>query len=103
MIEKIVLDKRAYEKLVMRFITQANAEAADRILVEFTGYEMRKRLEEQRSKGFSGWNTAQCENENLKNRLLQNAKNDDWIDVINLAAMLLARERMFHEVPLKRG
>lgn len=102
-IKKIVLLEDADEQLVLSFICRLESEAADNLLIEFASHEMRERLEYQRSCGIGGWNTAQCTNFNLKERLLKNAANDDWVDVINLAAMLLARSRMFKEIPLNGG
>jgi hypothetical protein len=100
MIEKIKLASNPDEKLLLTFVVQAKPGDADNLLVEFAHYEMRERLKVQRERGYYGWNTAQCENADLKERLLKNVERGDWIDVINLAAMLLARTRMFNEVEL---
>jgi hypothetical protein len=101
MIERVKLANTPDEKLLLTFVVQAKPEDADNLLVEFTHYEMRKRLQVQRERGYKGWNTAQCENLYLKKQLLKNAEAGDWLDVVNLAAMLLARTRMFEEVALK--
>ena len=100
MIKKIKLATTPDETLLLAFVCQAKPADADNLLVEFTGYEMRERLLAQRERGYKGWNTAQCENEDLKERLLKNTDTGDWLDVVILAAMLLARTRMFDEVEL---
>ena len=101
MIEKVKLSTMPDEKLLLAFVIQAKPSDADNLLVDFATYEMRARLQRQRNYGWCGWNTAQCNNEDLKKRLLKNAGSGDWVDVLNLAAMLLARSRMFDEVVLK--
>lgn len=104
MIEKVVMAKNPNKDLYAHFVINARAEDADGTLVEFTAHEMRQRLREQREKGFSGWNTPQCTNDNLMHRLVKNLEKGDLIDVINLAAMLLARQQLFEEIPLaQRG
>ena len=98
MIEKIKISKTIDEELLLSFVTRAAPVSADNILVEFASFKMIKRLREQRDKGYKGWNTAQCENADLKRRLLQNVEEEDWVDVINFASMLLARKQLFDEV-----
>lgn len=89
------------ENLVLAFIVRMPGQKADELLTEFVQHEMTKRLTEKRNEGYSGWNTSdsRCENSLLRERLLKNVEKGNWIDVINLAAMLLAREKMFYEVP----
>lgn len=95
---KLEISEGADKRLIQHFISRCPAEVADELLLEFATYEMRQRLTDQRNNGFSGWNTSRCENEALKKRLLKNLEKDDFIDVLNLAAMLLARQRLFCEV-----
>ncbi len=97
MIEKIALSTEPDEELLLSFVVGTSSVKADILLVEFANYEMREKLKKQRDKGFRGWHTAECENNDLKERLLKNVSSGDWVDVLNLAAMLLARERMFTE------
>lgn len=97
MLQKIELKKKPHEDLVMEFIVHTTPEKADSALIRFTGYEMEKRLAEQRANGFKGWNTPQCENSDFTKRLKKNLEKGDYIDVIILAAMLNARQKMFTE------
>lgn len=97
MMDKIVLAEKPDKKLVLSFIVGATPTIADDLLVEFAQREMWIRLNEQREKGFHGWNTTQCKNADLKARLIKNVSTGDWVDVMNLAAMLLAREQLFIE------
>lgn len=99
MIEKIVMRNNPNKDLYTHFVVNARSEDADGILVEFTAQEMRKRLNEQRKRGFTGWHTPQCTNENLLQRAKANLEKGDLIDVINLAAMILARKQLFDEIP----
>jgi len=97
MIERLRLKKQPDENLVMEFLVEAKSNHADAVLVRATEYAMSVRLKEQRDNGFFGWNTPQCENSDLLDRLKKNLEKGDYIDVINLAAMILAREKMFVE------
>ena len=97
MLERLELKNQPNEDLVLEFFVKTIPEKADSILLSFIRHEMQKRLEEQRNKGFSGWHTPQIENENLLKRLNKNLAQGDYIDVINLASMLLAREALFTE------
>ena len=100
MIERLDLAKEPDAVLLITFVAQADPEKADALLVDFAEYKMRERLKEQRENGYKGWNTPQCVNSDLKERLLKNVESGDWVDVANLAAMLLARSAMFDEVHL---
>ena len=97
MLEKVEIADFPDTDLIYTFIDRIPSDIADSILIEFTRHKMRARLKEQRENGLSGWNTAQCDNKDLKERLLSNVDRSDWLDVINLAAMLLARNNMFKE------
>ncbi len=97
MLERLNLKKQPNENLLMEFITKIPSKDADSVLLRFTEYKMAKRLKQQREMGFSGWNTPQCGNSDLLKRLRDNLDRGEYLDVINLAAMLLARENMFVE------
>lgn len=100
MIEKLKIKNKPDRNLLLSFIAIAQPENADDLLVEFASHKMHERLYAQRNRGYKGWNTPQCENSDLKERLVKNTESEDWIDVINLAAMLLARTQMFEEIPM---
>lgn len=97
-IEKLELREDTDKNMIMAFLIGCPAEKADHILVERTAYHMRDRLKAQREKGFHGWNTPQCSNEDLLRRLKGNLDRGELLDVINLAAMILARNGMFQEI-----
>lgn len=97
MIERLNLKKQPDENLVMEFLVEAKPNHADSVLVRATEYAMIKRLKEKRNAGFFGWNTPQVENSELLNRLRKSLGKGAYIDVINFAAMILAREKMFVE------
>lgn len=99
MVEKIIMAKNPDAELYTHFVIRMPPEEADALLVEHAAYKMRLRLAEQRHKGFAGWNTPQVTNEDLLFRLLKNAGCGNYVDALNLAAMLLARQDLFEEVP----
>ncbi|MGD2065600.1 MAG: hypothetical protein PVI43_00335 [Candidatus Bathyarchaeota archaeon] len=102
MIERLELaKKKADDILLVAFVTSVHPKVADSLLVDFAEHKMRERLKEKRENGYNGWNTPQCENSDLKTRLIKNVESEDWVDVANLAAMLLARTSMFEEVELR--
>jgi len=97
MLARLNLKSKPDENLVMEFIMKIPSKIADSTLVRFIEHEMHKKLKEKRDSGFSGWNTPQIENKDLLISLKRNLKRGDYIDVINLAAMLHARKNMFIE------
>lgn len=101
MLQRLNIAKEPNTDLLLAFILQVTPQEADKQLVEFASYQMQNRLAEKHKQGYTGWHTPQCENSALKTRLLKNVESEDWVDVINLAAMLLARSSMFTEVELK--
>jgi len=96
-LEKLDLGDVTDNDLVMAFLIGCPSEKADHILVERTAHIMRERLQEKREDGFSGWNTPRCSNEDLLRKLEDNLEQGELLDVINLAAMILARRGMFKE------
>ena len=73
-------------------------------MVSFISEEMARRLSEKRIKGYRGWHTDECSNDQLLKRLRDNlnemvinytAGKIGMIDVVNLAAMIYAREQMY--------
>jgi len=53
--------------------------------------EMERRIIEKDRDGWRGWDTIA--EKALKDRLINNAKRGDWIDVANLAMMLWVRKQ----------
>lgn len=82
-------------ELQIECIVRMPNDAADMLLIEFVAHEMRERLKTQRDKGYHGWHTSICDNKDLIKRLKKNLEKGDLLDVLNLAAMALAREHLF--------
>lgn len=68
-----------------------NAEA-DRILVIGSASAMGDKLDKSRRKGRGGWWSDSCSTEYLKRTLIDHVSKGDMVDVMNLAAMIHARE-----------
>lgn len=65
---------------------------ADTELLEIAFHAMQQRLEEQREKGYSGWNDTSPYTDNmLQMKLGKCFLENDWVDMMNLAAMLFVR------------
>ena len=87
-------------RLAAHFIVATDNESADSHLVEFIAHEMTNKLRVMRLDGRRGWYTAGCSNKQLHEYLKEHlAKTEvdpeQMIDVINLAAMIFARTKMF--------
>ena len=76
--------------------TVCNA-SADDILVESVASEMRAKLKLKRSNGRGGWHTPSCTNEQLKAMMIEHIDKGDMIDVINFAAMIHVRSKVYGE------
>lgn len=83
------------QNIMISAMSQLTPVDANSLLIEFTKYEMMARLSRQREKDFSGWQTRDCSNKDLLERLKRNLKAGDMLDVINLAAMIHMRKIMF--------
>lgn len=83
--------------LATHFILYMPDEEADALLTEFIRDEMRIKLAKKRQQGRGGWFTTRINNETLKQMLKEHTKKGDMIDVINIAAMIMARERLWGE------
>lgn len=87
--------KEPQTNLQIECITRLPDQNADKLLVEFAAHEMRERLNSQSESGFHGWHGPNCTNEDLIERLKKNLEKGDLIDVLNLAAMALARQHLY--------
>lgn len=58
---------------------------------------MGAKLAKSRSKGCFGWHTGFCTNADLKQKMVEHIGKGDMVDVINFAAMIMVRERLFGE------
>lgn len=98
MINVLSLNKNAAnEQFVIEWVLRLPDIEADRILVEMVSHEMRQKLAKKRKDGRSGWFSPQCSSDQLKNMLLEHIEKGDYVDVINLAGMLLARQKLYGE------
>ena len=80
-------------KLQSQFIQSVSNEQADHLLVAYTAKQMEKKLhKKRRTRG--GWYTDTCYDSDLKLMLQEHVDKRDWIDVINLAAMIIARKKL---------
>ena len=93
---KLKLNEEKNE-IMLDFILGCENETADKILVEITRDLMEETLYEERKKGKGGWFTDRCNNELLRVMLDEQLRKGHMIDVINLAAMIIAREALYGE------
>ena len=89
--------KEPQTELQIECILRLPGKEADALLIEFASHEMSNRLCTQREHGFHGWHGPNCTNQDLIERLKKNLEKGDLIDVLNLAAMALAREHLYGE------
>ena len=83
------------DELILEWVVRMPNHISDEILVEMTAYEMTQKLEKKRKSGRHGWFGPNCSNRLLKQILSENMAKGDMIDVINLAAMIHARKKLF--------
>lgn len=84
-------------EFLMHWVLSVHNEDADNIMVEMVAHEMRLKLEKKRGQGRHGWFGPNCNQELLLRMLNEHLKKGDMIDVINLAGMILARQKLFSE------
>ena len=80
-------------KLQKSFILAVSSGTADALLAGYTYTKMKARLLEKREDGWDGWHNN-CTIDELYDRLKKNVKSRSWIDVINLAAMIMVKEKL---------
>ena len=83
--------------LLNAFVMRQTDEKADEILVDMVRHEMTEKLEKKRAQGKGGWFGPNCSNAFLHELLSEHLHKGDMVDVINLAAMILAREKLYGE------
>lgn len=90
--EFTVLDMRSGLHLAAKFPARADEIMDDR-LCHFAYGAMKEKLEVAREKGRGGWWDAdRCSLEYLRSLLVEHVEKGDMVDVMNLAAMIYARE-----------
>lgn len=80
---------------IIAFIEEMPDETADSILANYTRLEMIGKLRHKRDCGKHGWFTRICSNELLMESLKEHVEKGDMIDVINIAAMIMFRTKLF--------
>lgn len=83
--------------LANAFVMRQSDEKADEILVDMVRHEMADKLKKKRDQGKGGWFGPNCSNAFLHELLAEHLHKGDMVDVINLAAMILAREKLYGE------
>lgn len=85
------------DELLLEWILRMPDEKADGLLVDVVSHEMRKRLREKREDGKAGWFGPIFNNAYLKRLLAEHINDNDMIDVINIAAMIMVRKKLYGE------
>lgn len=85
-------DMQLFLQLAKEFPGRADAEADER-LCRYAAHVMKEKLDASRVKGRGGWwDENQCSTDHLRASLRQHVAKGDMVDVMNLAAMVYARE-----------
>ena len=77
------------------FVERASDERADELLLSTAIHAMECKLEKKRNEGFGGWHGPECSNEKLKAMLIEHIEKDDMVDIMNFAAMIFVREKLY--------
>ena len=77
------------------FIDKVPNEIADELLVYIISDAMKDKLEKKRKDGRGGWFREICDSDELLDMLNEHILKGDMIDVINLAAMIYVREKLY--------
>ena len=85
----------APDDLLLEWVLRMPNDVADELLVDVVRHEMRKKLKAKRDDGRGGWFGPDCSNELLWEMLNEHIKKGDPIDIINLAAMIMARTKLY--------
>lgn len=90
--EFVALDMRSTVNLATKFPKMADSVADDR-LCQYASMAMKEKLEEKRAEGRGGWwDDSRCSIEVLRKMLAEHVEKGDMVDVMNLSAMIYARE-----------
>ncbi|MDY6868830.1 MAG: hypothetical protein SVT56_13195 [Chloroflexota bacterium] len=81
-------------KLQKDFINCLPDETADHLMVTFATRKMREKLAEKRKEGRGGWFHDDCSEEHLINLLNDHIAKGDMVDILNFAAMILAKREL---------
>lgn len=85
------------ENVRQQFVEIVQDEDADELLVRLAGEDMLAKLAKKRADGRMGWWTTSADNRQLRLMLEAHMAKGDMVDVLNLAAMILVREKLYGE------
>lgn len=82
------------KSIIRAFIRETSDEDADLILANAARDAMLKKLKKKRDEGYGGWHDD-CFNGELWDRLKEHVEKGDPVDVMNFAAMIYVREKLY--------
>ena len=82
-------------EFMIEWILRLRDEEADLIMVDMVAFEMRKKLKEKRIAGRTGWFGVHYNRDQLLSMLNEHVAKGDMVDVLNIAGMILAREKLY--------
>ena len=83
------------DELLLEWVLSMPDKQADVLLVRMVSSEMGKKLAQKRKEGRQGWFGTYCSNKTLRKMLLEHVEKGDPVDIINLAGMILARQKLY--------
>lgn len=86
---------RDNDDLLLEWVVNSPDEHADAILANTVTREMLQKLGAKRAEGVGGWFKPDCTNTKLSKMLMKHVQEGDYIDVINIAAMMLVRTKLY--------
>lgn len=84
-------------EFMLEWVLRMPDKEADSVLVAMVAHEMRKKLKKKREDGRKGWFRPNCSNKQLREMLIEHVEKGDPVDIINLAGMILARQKLYGE------
>lgn len=85
------------EQVRQQFVEIVQDEDADELLVRIAGDAMLAKLAKKRADGRMGWWTTNADSSELREMLERHVAKGDMVDVLNIAAMLLVRDKLYGE------
>jgi hypothetical protein len=85
------------ERVRQQFVEIVQDEDADELLVKLAGEAMLAKLARKRADGRMGWWTTNTTSGELRSMLVEHIGKGDMVDVLNIAAMLLVRQKLYGE------
>lgn len=83
------------ENIRQMFVEAVQDEDADEILARLAAEAMLEKLACKRADGRMGWWTTSTSNSALLDSLRRHVEKGDMADVLNLAAMIMVREKLY--------